>query len=214
MRPAAHAARQDGYAALSSDGPGEYTVAFEAFAGMAPQQLQPGTVAYIGTGGPLPEGSDAVVQIEDTEFLGVGPDGQKRVSIKKAVAPGYDVRQVGSDMAVGEVVLRAGQYIGAAEVGILATVGATEVKVHRKPAVAVLSTGDEVCEPGPEPLGPGQIRDANRAMLLAAAAGTGARAIDLGIARDTAANVEAALDRAIAEGTDVLLTTGGWGRLP
>ncbi|KAL4436361.1 hypothetical protein ABPG77_009923 [Micractinium sp. CCAP 211/92] len=207
--PGFRASIKDGYAVLCTDGPGEYDIAFEAFAGVAPRTLTPGTVAYIGTGGPLPEGADAVVQIEDTEFLGAAAGGPKRVRINKQAAPGEDVRQIGSDMAAGEVVLRAGQHVGAAEVGILATVGATTVKVHRKPHVAVLSTGDEVCEPDAHKLELGQIRDANRAMLLAAAAGTGARATDLGIARDTAANVEAALDRAIAEGADVLLTTGG-----
>jgi gephyrin len=120
---------QDGYAVVSSDGPGEYDVAFEAFAGVAPRTLAPGAVAYIGTGGPLPEGADAVLQIEDTEFLGATrAGGAKRVRVNKAVPPGNDVRQVGSDMAAGEVVLQAGHHIGAAEIGILATVGATSVK--------------------------------------------------------------------------------------
>ena len=120
---------QDGYAVVASDGPGEYDVAFEAFAGVAPRTLAPGAVAYIGTGGPLPEGADAVLQIEDTQFLGAtGAGGAKRVRLNKAVPPGNDVRQVGSDMAAGEVVLHAGHHIGAAEIGILATVGATSVK--------------------------------------------------------------------------------------
>ena len=81
-------------------------------------------------------------------------------------------------------------------------------QVHRKPHVAVMSTGDEVCEPDAPALGPGQVRDANRAMLLAAAAATGAAVTDVGIARDSAAVVEAALDAALAAGADVLLTTG------
>jgi gephyrin len=163
---------------LSTDGPGEYEVAFEAFAGAPPSALAPGSIAYIGTGGPLPEGADAVVQVEDTQHLG-----EKRVKIFRQVAPGDDVRQVGSDMAASEVVLIAGDLVEAAEVGILATVGATQVKVRRRPHVAVLSTGDEVCEPDASQLGPGQIRDANRAMLLAAAAAAGAVTTDLGIAR-------------------------------
>lgn len=85
----------------SADGPGEYEVAFEAFAGVAPGALAPGQVAYIGTGGPVPAGADAVVQIEDTEFLGGGGEGgggsggsSKRVRITKAVAPGTDIRPV------------------------------------------------------------------------------------------------------------------------
>jgi gephyrin len=112
-------------------------------------------------------------------------------------------------MAAGQIALPAGHSIGAAEVGILATVGAVEVSVHRKPHVAVLSTGDEVMEPSVSVLTPGKIRDANRAMLLAAAAETGAKVTDLGIAADTAQQVEAALDAALAAGADVVLTTGG-----
>lgn len=79
--------------------------------------------------------------------------------------------------------LQAGERVGVAEVGILATVGAASLPVHRRPRLAVLSTGDEVVAPETANLGPGQIRDCNRAMLLAAAAGAGADVIDLGIAR-------------------------------
>ncbi len=85
---------QDGYAVHAADGPGDYSVAFEAFAGRAPQVLEAGSVAYIGTGGPVPEGADAVVQIEDTEFLGIGEGGLRRVRIKAPVKSGQDIRQV------------------------------------------------------------------------------------------------------------------------
>lgn len=81
-------------------------------------------------------------------------------------------------------------------------------QVHRRPKVAVLSTGDEVVEPSTDRLGPGQIRDANRSMLLAAAAGAGAEVMDLGIARDTEGDVEACFSRAVSEGADVLITSG------
>jgi hypothetical protein len=83
----------------------------------------------------------------------------------------------------GAIVLEAGERVGVAEVGILATVGAATLPVHRRPRLAVLSTGDEVVSPETQALGPGQIRDCNRAMLLAAAAGAGAEVTDLGIAR-------------------------------
>jgi len=203
--PGYRASIKDGYAVVSSDGPGEYTVALEAHAGKAPEALTPGTVAYISTGGPVPEGADAVVQIEDTQPI----DGPGKVKIMRQVLPGEDIREVGSDMAAGEVALPARHHIGAAEIGILATVGATQVSVHRTPLIAVLSTGDEVEEPSVQSLTPGKVRDANRAMLLAAAHGAGARTLDLGIAADSAEQVEAALDKAISAGADVLLTTGG-----
>lgn len=108
----------------------------------------------------------------------------------------------------GAVVLEAGERVGVAEVGILATVGAAKLPVHRRPKLAVLSTGDEVVNPATETLGPGQIRDCNRSMLLAAATAAGAEAIDLGIAKDVEGHLEGCLDRAIAAGVDVLVTSG------
>lgn len=202
--PGYRASIKDGYAVVASDGPGEYQVEFEAHAGMPPQTLQAGSIAYISTGGAVPEGADAVVQIEDTQQLDNG-----RVKIFRQVKPGEDIREIGSDLPAGNIVLPAGSHIGAAEVGILATVGATTVSVYRKPKIAVLSTGDEVDEPSVQQLTPGKIRDANRAMLLAASKTTGADVVDLGIVCDSAEKVEEALDAAINNGADVLLTTGG-----
>lgn len=207
--PPFRASIKDGYAVASADGPGDYPVAFEAYAGSQPPVLQPGTVAYIGTGGPVPEGADAVVQIEDTATLPDAEDGSTRVRINLAAQPGLDIRPVGSDMAAGAVVLPAGTRVNAAEIGILATVGAARVSVHQTPLVAVLSTGDEVQDVASGPLGPGQIRDANRDMLLAAARGEGAQVLDLGIARDREGSVEGAVEAALAAGAAVLLTSGG-----
>ncbi|KAL4517973.1 hypothetical protein Ndes2526A_g02339 [Nannochloris sp. 'desiccata'] len=210
--PGYRASIKDGYAVFSSDGPGEYDIVFEAHAGTAPGTLTAGNVAYISTGGPVPDGADAVVQIEDTKTIedsSTANNKSIRVKILRQVRPGEDIREIGSDMAAGQIALPAGHSIGAAEVGILATVGAVEVSVHRKPHVAVLSTGDEVMEPSVSKLTPGKIRDANRAMLLAAAVETGAKVTDLGIAADTAQQVEAALDKALSAGADVVLTTGG-----
>jgi gephyrin len=209
--PGYRASIKDGYAVASADGPGEYAVVAEAHAGAPPAALPRGAVAYVATGGALPEGADAVVQIEDV--LTLAPRGGAapwRVRVRAAVPPGHDVRAVGSDVAAGEVALAAGARVGAAEVGVLATVGAARVRVKRVPRVAVLSTGDEIVDPaatGPPP--PGAARDANRPMLLAAAAAAGAATVDLGIVGDGAAAAEAALDAALAAGADVLLTSGG-----
>jgi gephyrin len=110
----------------------------------------------------------------------------------------------------GAEVLAAGERVGVAEVGLLATVGAAHLSVRARPVVAVLSTGDEVVDPAnPNPPGPGQIRDCNRAMLLAAAEAAGATAVDLGIARDEGGDLSACLSKARAAGADILVTSGG-----
>ncbi|GAQ83347.1 molybdopterin biosynthesis [Klebsormidium nitens] len=204
---------KDGYAVISEDGPGEYPIIGEARAGDAESEVvvKKGTVAYITTGGPMPEGANAVVQVENTLPLPDGPNGEKRVRIvKPAKGPGDDVRGVGSDIPGGAEVLKAGERLSAGEIGILATVGAVKVKVYPRPLVAVLSTGDELIDPySGKTLGRGQIRDANRAMLLAAAQDVGCETLDLGIAGDQAGDLEAKLDAALEGGADVLLTSGG-----
>ncbi|KAG2449667.1 hypothetical protein HYH02_005196 [Chlamydomonas schloesseri] len=201
---------KDGYAVVAADGAGEFPVVGESRAGHLDQlPVAPGSVAYITTGAPVPPGADAVVQVEDTEKLPDGEGGQRRVRICKAAKAGQDIRPVGSDIMEGDTVLQAGERVGVAEVGILATVGAVSLRVHTTPRVAVLSTGDEVVDPATSPLGPGQIRDANRAMLLAAAAKAGAEVVDMGVARDTAGHLEGCLAAAIDKGVDVLITSGG-----
>ena len=205
------ASTKDGYAVLSSDGGGVRSVRGEASAGCHPTMagLQPGHVVRINTGAPLPPGADAVVMVEDTLLVSTTEDGQEEteVDILAKVKPGQDVRQVGSDIALGEEVLRPGTVLAAGEVGVLAAVGVTEVRVAALPRVAVLSTGNELQSPG-APLLPGHIRDSNKSTLLSLLASRGLEARDAGTARDTEQELAAALGAALQE-CDLLVTTGG-----
>jgi gephyrin len=198
---------KDGYAVWAGDGPGEYPVAGEATAGRMPSfQVTPGSVAYITTGAPLPPGADAVVMVEETELL-PQRDGVTYVRIGRRVKPGADVRPVGYDVATGEEVLAAGVRLGAAELGLLATVGQATIPVVRQPRVAVLSTGDELTDPGAALL-PGKIRDSNRITLLAAVTAAGGEAIDLGIAPDDQELLQEKLQHGLRQ-ADVVVTSGG-----
>lgn len=198
---------KDGYAVVAADGPGDYPLAGSVTAGrLADFVVEPGTVAYITTGAPMPPGADAVVMVEETQRL-VTADGVARVRIGRRVKSGQDVRPVGYDVAVGSVVVAAGQRIGPAEIGLCATVGVTQVAVHPLPRVAVLSTGDELVAGGAA-LKPGQIRDSNGPMLCAAVNKVGGIVVDLGIATDDAGKLEQCIWRGLEE-ADVLVTSGG-----
>ena len=192
----------DGYAVIASDPSGEREVLEEVTAGrLAHAQVRPGTAVRIMTGGTLPEGADAVVMVEDVEET----DG--RAILQRRPRPGENVHPPGMDLAGGQHVLAAGARIGAAEIGILATVGQARVAVFRRPRVAVLATGDELVEPDQEPP-PGAVRDSNRFALMAAAEEAGAEIVWQAHGRD----VEEELERRVREAlevADVLLTSGG-----
>ncbi|KAI3895541.1 hypothetical protein MKW92_027463 [Papaver armeniacum] len=209
--PPYRASIKDGYAVVSSDGIGEYPVITESRAGNdgVGVTVTPQTVAYVTTGGPIPDGADAVVQVEDTEEVKDASGESKHVRILVQARQGQDIRPVGCDIEKGAIVLKSGELIGTSEIGLLATVGVMMVKVYPSPTIAVLSTGDELVEPTTGSLCRGQIRDSNRAMLMAAAAQQHCKVLDLGIARDDEEHLEKIVEKAISAGVDILLTSGG-----
>jgi molybdopterin molybdotransferase len=196
----------DGYAVRAADlagGAGRLLVVDEIPAGRSPTlPLEAGQTARIMTGAELPAGADAVVMLERSEPL---PD--QRVYLRdERFKPGQNVLPRGREMRAGEVVLRAGTVLRPQELGLLATVGVKAPLVHQRPAAAILSTGDEVVEPGEQP-NRGQIRNSNGTLLAAQAARAGAVTRYLGIARDRLDS----LGPLVAEGlkNDVLVLSGG-----
>ncbi|MGJ7457376.1 molybdopterin molybdotransferase MoeA [Halomonas sp. MA07-2] len=181
----------------------------EIHAGHAPTyELAPGQCAGITTGAPLPPGADTVIMREQLA-VEEGADGARWaiVDSPERVRCGQNVRRAGEDIARGAVALAAGTRIGAAELGLLASLGRAEVMVHRRPRVALFSTGDEVTAPG-ETLPEAGIYDANRYSLMALAAEHGAEVLDLGILPDSREAIAAALARAASE-ADLVITSGG-----
>ncbi|MGY4473226.1 molybdopterin biosynthesis protein [Bradyrhizobium sp. USDA 3364] len=175
--------------------------------GTAPRRpVLPGTATAIATGGPVPRGADAIVMVEHTQPAGqAGSNGA--IEVRRAAAPGQFVSYAGSDIARGEALLRAGTMIGSREIGMLAACGIAEVLVTRRPRVAILSTGDELVQPG-ETLRPAAIYDTNGAIVTAAIAENGGDAAFLGAIADNEAMLEAAMRKALAE-SDMLVLSGG-----
>jgi len=195
----------DGYAVRGVDvaiAPVTLSVSGEIAAGSTPKgSVRSGEAMRIMTGAPMPDGADTVVRVEDTD------NRTDVVTITAATKPGTSVRAAGEDLQRGETILRTGTVLRAAEIGVLATLGRTTARVVPAARVAVLSTGDELVELD-APLGPGQIRDANRYSLASAARTMGATPIPLGIVRDTADDLRRALRDAAAR-ADVIVTSGG-----
>ncbi len=199
----------DGYAVRRADleagVPRELTVVEEIAAGRFPTgAIQPGECARVFTGAPVPEGADTVVRQEDTTRLA-----NRRVRIDDARDAGRNVRPVGEDIVKGSVVLRRGTLIGAAEMGLLASVAMMDVYVHRKPTVALLATGDEVAEldEADAILAGRKIASSNSYTMLAMTRLAGAEPVPLGIARDDPAAVRQRVQQAFP--TDLFVSSGG-----
>lgn len=205
----------DGYAVHAADTYGAeeldpVTIAVAAVtlaAGTAPPEgfdTRQGTAVQIATGGIVPRGSDAVVMIEHTEPVEGG------VAISQSIAPGGNVTFAGSDIGRGDTVLRRGIALTSRDTAVLAAVGIAEVDVAARPRVAVMSTGDEIVEPGGT-LAIGQVFDSNQPMLLDAVAELGCEPIPAGVAPDRLEVVESMLESLLTgpDAVDVVLLSGG-----
>lgn len=195
----------DGYAVRCADvpRPGVFLPVSQRIpAGSVGQALAAGTAARIFTGAPVPAGADAVVM---QELCAHGMAGE--VTINHVPRPGENIRRAGEDIAAGAAILAAGTRLGAAELGLAASVGLATLPVHRRLRVALLSTGDELAEPG-QPLPPGGIYNSNRYFLSALLEGLGCAVTDLGRVSDNFSATRRALLTA-AEGNDLILSTGG-----
>jgi gephyrin len=220
--PPFRASIKDGYAVISADGPGLYPVVGTLVAGSHPDDfvLLPKHICRVNTGGPVPHGADAVVQVEDTKVMDVTPEGEElTVFVMSRAKPHQDIRPIGCDLKEGGVALEAGVTIRAPEIGLAASVGATVLTVFRKPTVAVLSTGDELEDistlrtrkaGGSSSVipSPGKIFDSNKSMLMAAVVESGYDVADAGIARDNMEDTRQKLRNAW-ESADVIISSGG-----
>ncbi|CAM4129953.1 molybdopterin molybdotransferase MoeA [Nocardiopsis rhodophaea] len=199
----------DGYAVVAADlagaseqDPVQLPVVADIPAGdPSVNAIRSGYCARIMTGAPVPSGATAVVPVEWTD------GGQVTVTMTRSVREGNAIRRAGEDVETGTTVLRSGVRLGAAELGVLAAVGRKSVQVHPRPRVVVLSTGEELVEPG-RPVGPGQIWESNSFMLTAAAQDAGCTAYRHGFIGDDPATVLDTLDDVLLQ-ADIILTTGG-----
>ncbi|MGC9523193.1 MAG: gephyrin-like molybdotransferase Glp [Anaerolineae bacterium] len=200
----------DGYAVIAADTrgaspetPKTLKVIENLGAGyVAERTVAPGTAIRIMTGAPLPDGADAVIRFEKTEQEG------DQVRLFSEVPVGENVRFAGEDVRAGERVLAAGTPLRPQEIGMLAALGHATVAVIRRPRVAILATGDELVDID-QPLGPGKIRNANGYSNAAQVLKYGGTPLMLGIARDSIDDLTSKIAAGLAQGADLLLTSGG-----
>jgi molybdopterin molybdotransferase len=202
-------AGMDGFAVVAEDtfGASRYEpktlrVIEKIYTGEVPTHaVTTGQASEIATGAPMPAGADAVVMVEETER---GSDDEVRIFTP--VYPRQNVGRQGADIVQGQTVLRAGDVLNPSRIGALAALGQTDVEVYQTPSVAILSTGNEIVEPG-APLKPGQIYDINRFTLSTIIAEHGGSPVAYQTAQDTLDDLERAIDRCLNE--DVMVFSGG-----
>lgn len=203
-QPPTAVSAMDGYAVRAADVvnvPVTLKIAGHAPAGGAHDDaLAPGEAVRIFTGGPVPDGADAIVIQEDTDSDGA------TVTVKESSPAGHYVRPAGLDFRTGDIILQAGDVLTARNVGMAAAMNVPWLSVRRKPRIAILATGDEIVMPG-DPVGPNQIVSSNSLALAAMVEASGAEPILLGIAPDESNELSAMA--AAAHGADMLVTTGG-----
>ena len=199
----------DGYAVVSADtigasiaSPARLRIVERVYTGQTPRStIARGTCAEIATGAPLPEGADAVVMVEQT-----APGGDGHVCIQAVAAAGQNIGRRGADIPAGALVLRRGDVLNPGRVGAVAAIGCGEVEVYARPVVAILSTGNEVVEPGTQ-LAPGQIFDVNRFTLASIVEAHGGVADAKRPVDDSLGSLGAALDA--CAGADLVVFSGG-----
>jgi gephyrin len=217
--PAYRASIVDGYAVIAPEdgGSSKGTFPVASISHATPGEIPPleaGQIARITTGAPLPPGATSVVMVEDTVLKTMTEDGKEEKEIEilaEGVKSGENVREIGSDIKKGDVILQKGEEISAigGELGLLASVGKAEVLVYKRPVIGVLSTGDEIVEHSrPGELRLGEVRDCNRPTLLSAVRDHGFEAIDLGVAKDKPGDLEQTLRDGLRK-VDVIITSGG-----
>ena len=206
----------DGYAvrAVDTHGASDSLPAYLTLIGEVPMgdapafEIGPGQCASIHTGGMVPNGADAVVMLEYTQAIGWDdPHGRPEIEILRAVAAGENVIRIGEDVAQGQLVLPQGTLLRPAEIGGLMALGITSLRVAKKVCVGLISTGDEVIDPG-QTLRPGQVRDVNSYTLGALVEKSGGAAKRYGIIRDQFQALKEAAARALSE-CDVVIVTAG-----
>jgi putative molybdopterin biosynthesis protein len=216
--PSFDRANVDGFAVIAEDTygaseevPRMVTLADEVLhTGVVPTTVvMRGHAAAIATGGMMPRGADAVVMVEhaDAQPVASGAGQTWQLRVGRAVASGNGVSFAGTDITAGETVLRRGQVLTSRDTGVLAAIGVAGVDVWRRPVVAILSTGDEIIAPG-QPMEPARVYDSNAQILADAVRELGAEPLRLGIVRDDAEALRAAVREAVAA-ADVVLLSGG-----
>jgi molybdenum cofactor synthesis domain-containing protein len=202
-------AAMDGYAVIAEDtvgaareSPKRLVWIETVYTGQMPSvRVTPGHCIEIATGAPLPDGADAVVMVEDTDR-----DDSGFVDVFAPVHAGQHIGRRGADLTAGRLVLSAGERLNASRIGALAAIGHAEVDVFARPRVAILSTGNEIVEPG-QALRPGEIYDVNRFTLSAIVAAHGGVPVPIRTAKDTLEELEVGLNACLDE--DIVVFSGG-----